>query len=265
MTEKIKPIFPAATILILRDSDKGMESLMVRRHHKIDFASGAYVYPGGKIDDGDSDKALYDFISDAESSDEFHRPFRIGAIRETFEESGILLARKRGESALVSAERVQELQPYRDDLHKGRVSLLEMVQRENLELATDLLVHFAHWIGPEHAPKRFDTQFYMVEAPADQLAIHDGHESVDSTWITPQQVLTDADAGKCTIIFPTRMNVAKLARHTRVGDALEAARKSTVVAVLPVIKKIDGEPYLCLPEEADYDVVEIALSEIRGG
>ena len=140
-----------------------------------------------------------------------------------------------------------------------------MVQREDLELATDLLVHFAHWIGPEHAPKRFDTQFYMVEAPADQLAIHDGHESVDSTWITPQQVLTDADAGKCTIIFPTRMNVAKLARHTRVADALEAARKSTVVAVLPVIKKIDGEPYLCLPEEADYDVVEIALSEIRGG
>ena len=165
MAEEKKPIFPAATILILRDTDKGMESLMVRRHHKIDFASGAYVYPGGKIDSGDSDEKLGDFIADDSSSDDFHRPFRIGAIRETFEESGILLARKRGESVLVSADRVEELQPYRDDLHKGRVSLLEMVQREDLELATDLLVHFAHWVGPEHAPKRFDTQFYWLKHP----------------------------------------------------------------------------------------------------
>ncbi|HBA33778.1 MAG TPA: NUDIX hydrolase [Gammaproteobacteria bacterium] len=265
MTETAKPIFPAATILILRDSEHGMESLMVRRHHKIDFASGAYVYPGGKVDAGDAAEALADFIPDPDAHDDTHRAARIGAIRETFEESGILLARNKGESDLVSAEQVLSLQKYRDELHKNRMSLLELVQQENLQLATDLLVHFAHWIGPEHAPKRFDTQFYMVEAPADQLAVHDGHESVDSVWITPQQALKDADEGRYTIIFPTRMNVAKLARHTRTADALEAARTSTVVTVLPVVKKVGGEPTLCIPAEADYDLTEVPLSQIRGG
>ena len=246
---------PSATILMLRDGDHGLEVFMVVRHHQIDFASGALVFPGGKTEPNDHDPALGDFL-DGAHADKNQCAIQVAAIREAFEECGILLAREAGTQALISGERLAELESYRDRLHKGEVSTVEFLQREGLRLACDRLVHFAHWITPEMLPKRFDTHFFLAAAPADHLAVHDGHESVDSVWIRPDDAFAGAESGRYTIIFPTLRNVAKLGESTNTAEAIAAAQAATVVTVLPHTEKRDDGVYLCIPPEAGYDVSE---------
>jgi 8-oxo-dGTP pyrophosphatase MutT (NUDIX family) len=251
---------PSATILMLRDGRDGLEVFMVVRHHQIDFASGALVFPGGKADPQDFDPALIPHL-DGAADDAAMRAIQVSAIREAFEECGILLAREEGQSTLISAARLAELEPYRTTLHNGAASMVEFVQKERLRLACDRLVHFAHWVTPDMMPKRFDTHFFLAEAPADHLAVHDGHESVDSVWIRPADVLEQAAAGKRTVIFPTLRNVEKLANCTTVAAALTAAANSTIVRVLPWTERRGDGTYLCIPVEAGYAVSEERMPE----
>lgn len=246
---------PSATILMLRDGPQGLEVFMVVRHHQIDFASGALVFPGGKADPQDFDAALIPHL-DGAADDEAMRAIQVSAIREAFEECGILLAREEGQSSLIAAARLAELEPYRTSLHNGEASMVAFVQQEGLRLACDRLVHFAHWVTPDMLPKRFDTHFFLAEAPADHLAIHDGHESVDSIWIRPADVLEQAAAGTRTVIFPTLRNVEKLACCDSVSDALAAAAEAPVVRVLPWTERRDDGTYLCIQREAGYAVSE---------
>ena len=249
-----KPI-PSATILMLRDAPEGLEVFMVVRHHQIDFASGALVFPGGKAEPNDYAPALAAHL-DGASDDPDQRAIQVSAIREAFEECGIMLARESGQTELVSGARLAQLESYRDALHKGEVSIEEFVEREKLRLACDCLVHFAHWITPESLPKRFDTHFYLAVAPADHLAVHDGHESVDSVWIRPADAFADAEAGRRTIIFPTLRNIAKLGMSNTTAEALAAAQADTIVTVLPTMEKREDGMYLCIPPEAGYDLSE---------
>jgi 8-oxo-dGTP pyrophosphatase MutT (NUDIX family) len=251
---------PSATIMMLREGAQGLEVFMVVRHHQIDFASGALVFPGGKADPQDFDPGLLPHL-DGAPADEAMRAIQVSAIREAFEECGILLAREEGADGLVSGERLAALEPYRDRLHQGELSVLEFVQRERLRLACDQLVHFAHWITPEMLPKRFDTHFFLAAAPADHLAVHDGHESVDSVWIRPADVLEQAASGQRTVIFPTLRNVEKLATFATVQDALAGAAASEVVSVLPWTERRDDGTYLCIPREAGYAVSEERMPE----
>lgn len=251
---------PSATIMMLRDGPDGLEVFMVVRHHQIDFASGALVFPGGKADPQDFEPALADHLTGAHS-DEDMRAIQVSAIREAFEECGILLAREQGAEALISGERLAQLEPYRDDLHKGRISMLDFVRNEELNLACDLLVHFAHWVTPEMMPKRFDTHFFLAVAPEDHLAVHDGHESVDSVWIRPAEVLAQAERGERTVIFPTLRNVEKLGTYATVEEALAGAAASAVVRVLPWTERRDDGTYLCIPAEAGYAVSEERMPE----
>ncbi|MGE0625633.1 MAG: hypothetical protein AB7I04_13280 [Pseudomonadales bacterium] len=252
---------PSATILMLRDcanlrdSAGGLEVFMVVRHHQIDFASGALVFPGGKADPADFDPGLDPYLDGAMAEPDM-KAIQVASIREAFEECGVLLARPAGSDALISGERLATLEPYRDRLHKGELSILEFLEREDLRLACDRLVHFAHWVTPPMVPKRFDTHFFLAAAPADHLAIHDGHESVDSVWITPAQALADAASGRRTVIFPTLRNIEKLGRWHTVADALEATAHTTPVRVLPWTEERPDGTYLCIPPEADYDVTE---------
>ena len=259
MSEPVIPI-PAATILMLRDHQQnGLEVFMVVRHHQIDFASGALVFPGGKVDPGDAEvSAQCDGAADA---DDATRALMVGAIREAFEECGILLARIPGEADLVSGERLASLQHYRDALNKGEISLLEFLQKENLSLACDQLQPFAHWITPDMMPKRFDTHFYLARSPNDHIANHDGHESVDSIWISPDNALNGADKGKYNIIFPTRLNIEMLGESSSVKEALEMAKARTIVPVLPRMEKRDDGNYLCIPPEAGYRISETKMEE----
>lgn len=250
---------PASTVLLLRDGDEGMEVFMVRRATKMDFAAGALVFPGGKVDPPDRAPLLHKRCGDVSDIDNFQLALRVAAVRETFEECGVLLARPHGEKELVPEARVQELEAkYRDALTKDEIGIDAMVMTENLDLACDLLVYYAHWITPVIRPKRFDTHFFLAPAPADQVPLHDGSESLDSLWTRPQAAIDSFVAGGYQVMFPTYCNLVKLDRSKTVADALEAARNEPVITVLGQHRvKPDGTRHVVIPRAAGYGITEV--------
>jgi 8-oxo-dGTP pyrophosphatase MutT (NUDIX family) len=237
------PARPAATVLLLRDGAAGLEVFMVVRHRAIEFAGGALVFPGGRVEEADAELAGGDPLG----------AFRVAGIRETFEECGVLLARPRGEADLVSAERlVAVADRHHAALLRNERTLPEALAAEGLEPAADALAHWAHWVTPASRSKRFDTHFFLAAAPPDQLAVHDGLESVESVWVAPAQAVAEADAGECRLVFATRKNLEKLARHATVARAMAAARAATVVRVQPEMVRSGQGWRICIPAEADY-------------
>lgn len=222
MPNEPAPTRPASTILLLRDGVEGLEVFMVVRNRAIDFAGGALVFPGGRVEEADA--ALGE-------------PFRIAAIREAFEESGLLLAR-RGDDMLA-----EHSLPRDGDFHA-------VLAEHALTPAADALVHFAHWITPPDMPKRFDTHFYLAEAPAQQIGMHDGDEAVESVWITPDQALAEAEVGQRVLVFATRLNLVRLARFRSVAEALAGA--GPVVTVCPEPFEDEAGKWMRVPEAAGY-------------
>ena len=255
-------LIPAATILLLRDRPEGLEVFMVVRHHQIDFASGALVFPGGKVAKTDLVAGVRERCRGAEGLDDAQLAIQIAAIREAFEEVGVLLARPAGSDALIDGARTLSLDAWRPRLDKGEAGILEFLEAEDLELALDLLTPYAHWITPSMMPKRFDTHFYVATAPEDHLAVHDGTEAVDSVWIRPEQALAEAEAKTRTVIFPTRMNLKMLAKTDTVDATYARIAEEGFMTVLPQVEKRDGEDMLCIPEEAGYGVSAIRLKDI---
>ena len=248
--------------MLLRDDRGVLEVFMVERHHQIDFASSALVFPGGKVDPADHDPALRARCSGCGDLDDAAFALRVAAVRETFEECGVLLARGRGETELLPESRVRPLETrYRSDLLSRAVTLGAIAEAHDLELALDAMVPFAHWITPAFMPKRFDTHFYLVPAPPDQVAAHDGEESVDSLWISLEQAIADARAKRRMIIFPTLRNLIKLARSASVAEAIERARSEPVVTVLPTVGRGENGPVIRIPVEAGYDLSEAPLED----
>jgi 8-oxo-dGTP pyrophosphatase MutT (NUDIX family) len=247
-TEPVEPI-SAATILIVRDGNSGLEVFMVKRHHQIDFVAGALVFPGGKVHAGDDEVGLSDYFDAARDWPQERSAIAAAAIREAFEESGILFAREAA-AEMISAERLALLGEYRAQLEKGEVSLLAFVRRERLRLACDLLVPFAHWITPEHMPKRFDTHFFLAAAPDGHAGLHDGRESVDSVWIRPQDAI--ADRKRWNVVFPTKLNLMKLSAANSVAVALAHARANPPVTVIPWIERSPEGTRLRIREDAGY-------------
>ncbi|WP_119418223.1 NUDIX hydrolase [Desertibaculum subflavum] len=248
---------PSATVLLLRDAADGLEVFMVKRHHQIDFASGALVFPGGKLEKSDADPALRAMTTGGEGLDDLTLSLRIAAIRESFEECGILLARPKGSSALLAGAEAEAVESrWRAKLNANTATMTEMAAAEGLSLAVDTMVPFAHWITPVGLPKRFDTHFFVAATPPDQLAGHDGRESVDSVWISPAKAVSEADAGRVTLVFATRMNLVKLGRSATTAAALAAARGDKVVTVMPVVTKTEKGRVLRIPIEAGYGAAE---------
>jgi 8-oxo-dGTP pyrophosphatase MutT (NUDIX family) len=249
---------PAATVVILRDGAEGLEVFMVVRHQEIDFSSGALVFPGGKVDAQDSHAAWAELAPYSGTAPD--RAFVVAAARETFEEAGLVLARRRGRQSLLEADDTHRLvEAYRGSLLAGETTFLDLVRREDLSLATDLMLPFAHWITPERVAKRFDTYFLLVAAPVEQLGAHDGRESVEGFWIAPRQALSDAEAGTRTLVLPTQMNLLKLARYASVAEAVAATRVGRIVTVTPRIERVEGGRKLHIPAEAGYGVTEVLV------
>jgi 8-oxo-dGTP pyrophosphatase MutT (NUDIX family) len=251
---------PASTILLLRDSagpdGKGeIEVFMMVRHYEIDFNSGALVFPGGAVDAGDHDiVGRSELHAGGDGLDAATLSFRIAAIRETFEESGILLAKPRGSAALVDAKRAGEVEAvHRAALCQGKTTFLKVLTDNRLLLTPDELVPYAHWITPEGMPKRFDTWFFLAAAPPEQVGAHDGKESTDSIWVSPREALVGGESGRFKLPFPTTRNLIKLGKHRSVRAALDDARGKPVVTVMPVMTKLDGGRQLRIPAEAGYD------------
>jgi 8-oxo-dGTP pyrophosphatase MutT (NUDIX family) len=255
------PIKPAATILLVKESEQGEPELfMVVRHHQIDVASGALVFPGGKVETQDQCEEL--LAKQTSTLKPQLVPFAVACIREAFEETGVFFARRKGENELLSSEDLKQLEHYRDKLVQETVSLSELLKKENLELACDELLHFAHWITPDMAPKRFDTHFFIAKAPSDQVALHDGEESVDSVWIDASKLLEQADDGKWKLVFPTRMNIEKLARFESFSAIQNYLGTHDVCTVQPEFKSLDEGKFLCIPKEADYPQWKVSIDKV---
>ena len=239
MAEIVAPR-PASTILLLRDNvaQKEIEVFMMVRHYEIDFNSGALVFPGGSVDA--SDKEIIErpeLYSGGEGLDGAALSFRIAAIRETFEESGILLARPRGSATLVDAGRASEIEAeHRAALCEGKTSFPRVLAESGVALALDELVPYAHWITPEGMPKRFDTWFFLALAPPAQAGAHDGRESTDSIWVSPREALAGGESGRFKLPFPTTRNLIKLGKQASVKAALDDSRGKSVVTVMPVTR-----------------------------
>jgi 8-oxo-dGTP pyrophosphatase MutT (NUDIX family) len=289
---------PAATIMLLRDGPPGIEVFMVVRHHAIEFAAGALVFPGGRLEEADhhlaagyqpavgwpgpngaagGQAATHRLAGDGaagkptlagrlEGLDADALAFRIAAIRETFEECGVLLARRRGSDRLIDAATLKRLEDqHRASLNAGSIGFDAVLESEGLLPAPDLLVHFAHWITPSSQPKRYDTHFFLAEAPPEHLAVHDGGEAVESIWITPAQALADTEAGRFKLVFATAKNLEKLGRAGTVQEAMDTARAATVVTVQPKGTKLEGTKRLMrIPEEAGYGGSEFIVNFMPG-
>src|SRR5579871_2716681 len=247
---------PASTILLLRDSVAGeIEVFMMVRHHEIEFSSGALVFPGGSVDASDREiierSELY---AGGEGADAAALSFRIAAIRETFEESGILLARPRGSKDLVDAKQASRIAAdHRVALTERKTTFPKILTEAGIVLALDELVPYAHWVTPEGMSKRFDTWFFLAAAPPEQLGAHDGKESTDSLWLSPREAVAGGESGRFKLPFPTTRNLIKLGKQPNVKAALDEAKGKPVVTVMPVLTKLNGGRQLRIPLEAGYD------------
>jgi|HubBroStandDraft_1064217.scaffolds.fasta_scaffold19142_3 8-oxo-dGTP pyrophosphatase MutT (NUDIX family) len=245
------PILPAATILLLRD-DPVFEVLMVKRHHQIDFAGGALVFPGGKTHGGDDEPGWEARTLGWEAALPQKRPLRIAAIREAYEEAGILLARHADGAPFRGDDRAAAA---REDIGRDRRPFLDLIKELDLYLDLEALTVFAHWITPPMTPRRFDTWFYVAKAPEEQLAVCDGSETVDAEWIAPHEAVRLGLAGERTVIFPTRMNLQLLGEASSAEDAVARSRAREIVTVLPELTERNGERVLVLPPNAGYGAV----------
>jgi 8-oxo-dGTP pyrophosphatase MutT (NUDIX family) len=229
----IQPIRPAATVILVRDADRGYEIFMLRRTSQAAFAGGMFVFPGGRVD-GDDHLHSYDDwrcgpaecqLPQQQALGAEWRGFWIAGIRESFEEAGLLLAYdESGELLSYRSAQVRErFERYRAPLHAGTISLLDICAQENLRLAVDRIHFYNRFITPLGRPRRFDTRFFVAEAPPGQTGAHDTRETVDSIWISPAEALARNDAREFDLMRVTRMQLEELARHHSKQALLDAA------------------------------------------
>lgn len=252
MSEYVKPRL-SATVMILRDAPTGVEVFMVVRHHKIEFASGAIVFPGGSLDASDRDPRLRAVCDGIDGLDDAGLAVRVAAAREAFEECGVLYMREPTSGQIIDGVRAKALGArYRLPLEADQIGMADVAEAEGLRLAIDQLTPFAHWVTPEHMAKRFDTHFYLAPAPGDHALLHDGSEAVDSVWIRPADALAQAEAGLLTMIFATRLNLERVNQSRSVADALGRAAIDPIVTVCPTLRMTETSRILSIPVEAGY-------------
>ncbi len=272
---EVRPPRDSATVLLLRDEAEGLEVFMVRRHLNSDFVGGAYVFPGGGLDPTDLEPDLLARLAGVDDAKaarldlpaERARAHWVAAIRETFEEAGVLLAGYgAGEPAatasrpdppgLVSMRTAAELAHWgerRAALLDGRLGWAALVAADDLRLAGDQVGYWSHWVTPEGAPKRFSTRFFVAEVPADQEPMADEQEVEAGIWIRPVDALRERERGQMTMIFPTVKTLEELAGFARAADVVAACAGREVVARLPRIVLRDGQPAVLLPGDEGYE------------
>lgn len=231
----------AATMVLVRDDP--YEVLLVRRHAKAVFAS-ALVFPGGAVDEDDYRDEWMPLLGSGIELPRAERAIRIAGIRETFEETALLLA--------TTPDGTEVAQPQRTD-----APFLDIVRASGGLLMLDQAHPFGHWITPEGAPRRFDTHFLLARAPRGQHPVPDGDETVDLEWANPAAAVERARGDRQSIIFPTLLNLMRLAESTDAASAITAANGRPPFTVLPVVELRDGGArFAVIPEEAGYGITE---------
>jgi 8-oxo-dGTP pyrophosphatase MutT (NUDIX family) len=241
----------AATVMLLRSSDDGLEVYMLRRQASMAFAPGAYVFPGGSVDSRDTDEqvawtgpdaAEWGRIFDAPPS--LARALVCAAVRETFEESGVLLA---GESAdsVVADTTSDDWEGDRHALLDHSVSLAELLARRNLVLRADLLRPWSRWITPIVEPRRFDTRFFAAALPAGQRTRDVGGEASEVAWVAPEKALSAGERGEIRLFPPTAVTLSELAACGDLATVLAGPR--AVAPIIPDVQLREGAVWLTVP------------------
>jgi 8-oxo-dGTP pyrophosphatase MutT (NUDIX family) len=236
MTTPAAPRF-AATVVVVRDAPDGLEVLMLRRTQSRDHTSGAWVFPGGLLDPNDGRcHRLCVGIDDREASakldlDDGGLDYYVAAIRECFEEAGILFAVDAGGQPIDMLVDVgTRLAQQRGPLHRGETSIADICEAEGLRLAAGELHYIAHWITPPGRIKRFDTRFFLAVLPAGQSSAHDALETVDHAWLRPADAL--ARASELNLLTPQRSLLATVGRHQHTDSLLAWARSPREIATV---------------------------------
>jgi 8-oxo-dGTP pyrophosphatase MutT (NUDIX family) len=247
------PARHAATVVVLRDHERhGLQAFMLRRVRSMAFAPGAYVFPGGSVDPRDGEARLaWSGPPPAEWGTAFHadetlaRELVCAAVRETFEETLVLLAGPTG-ATVVDDTRGDEWEADRQALLDRSQSFGGFLDRRGLVLRADLLRPWAHWITPAMEPKRYDTRFFVAAMPAGQRARDVSTEADQVAWVRPAEAAERAQKGEWMMLPPTIATLAELAEFDSVADVLAAPRE--IVVHEPTAEIIDGEAYLVLPD-----------------
>lgn len=257
-----RPPRESATVILARDGVRELEVFMVRRHLASDFIGGAFVFPGGSLDEDDCAPELLAHFAgpapEAAAAAMGLAPERAlghwgAAIRETFEEAGVLLAYRAGAPVSYEdeASRAYWAERRRRLLDK-EIAWGAFVSEEQLQLAGDRVAYFAHWITPEGVPKRFTTRFFVAEAPAHQHPLPDEREVDQGVWVSPQAALDAYARGEMTMIFPTLRTLEELAGFAAAADLMAACEGREVVTRLPRVVQRENEVVILLPGDAGY-------------
>ncbi len=248
----IAPARPSSTVVVVRAGASEPELFMVRRHERSSFGA-AYAFPGGVVEDDDA--AVHEFCSGLGTIQANTRlgvkkdglDYFSAAIRELFEESGVLLANV--------DDLDEDLKAARDSLNDGSECWSDFVTRNRLELLCDRLHYFSHWVTPVLQPRRYSTRFFLAELPEGQDAEHCGGELTDSCWTTAHDMLEAGRAGAVELHFPTIKTLESIARHKTLEALVDWARACVewgVTSMLPAIIMRDGKAEVVLPGERDY-------------
>ena len=243
----------ASTVVLLRDAEGGPEAYLIRRVKGMAFAGGAHVFPGGSVDPADAEASIAWAGPGPEMWAEWFRAdvplaraLVCAAVRETFEECGVLLAGP-SEGELLADVSSDEWEAEREALEAREQSLSELLSRRGLVLRADLLRPFAHWITPEIEPKRFDTRFFLAQMPAGQVCRHVGSEADERLWVKVRGALEQG----LTLMPPTHTALHELAPFDDVRSALDADREVTLVAPKLVVLPDDSVKFV-VPGDRDY-------------
>ncbi len=224
----------------------GIEVLLLQRHHASGFVPGAYVFPGGRVDEADASPAAEALLARAlppggGAALEPAAAFWIAVLREVFEETGVLLASDAAGRPAPDAASEPRLAEWRERLMGGRAGLAELLEAEGLLPTLDEVVYCAHWITPVAVPRRYDTRFFLARQPAGRTALADAREMTDALWLDPAEALRRFHAGTLPMVFPTVKVLEALERYATVTAALEAFRGRAVQPVLPrLVRTADG-------------------------
>ena len=256
----------AATVVLLRDSTAGPEVLLLRRNAQASNMAGVYVFPGGKLDADDATReadtpldqppaTLHANLNEPDTHSATAAGLYVAALREALEECGLLLAEPLGGTSAVNATRARAM------LREGQ-PFAQVLGALQLRLQTRQLAPWSRWVtplAPTMGTRRFDTRFFVAQAPADQTALHDNEETTDSVWLAPRAALEQYRDGRIDLAPPQIMSLAHLARHASVASVLDAARRQPPPLILPEPFDHEGVRVLCYPGDAMHPVRERAL------
>ena len=258
------PPRPAATVMTLRDGPQGYEILMLQRSLQSDFVGGAYVFPGGGVDNADGELAVRRLVvglSDEEASRRLNLAsgglaYYVASLRELFEEAGLLVAcSANGESRLFNdADTIHRMATLRRAINEGTLDFGDMLEQEELCLDVRGLEYAAHWVTPVGPPRRFDTRFFIAIAPVGQVATHDAGETIADWWVRPIDALNAFERGELDMIMPTIRNLEAIADFKSARDVVEHARSLELVArIEPRIVRSGDDVIILLPGDEGYE------------